>query len=994
MRGELIKTQLHALICKSFTHQKRQVVSNVFCVSLCPILMTLTCAMIGQVVQNILVKMSGPPKDILFCSNVNALESRLNWPITDLSSSLLPQTDDSSVPGAHSAVTHVNFLSFFDFTAASGTTTGYSLKAIKPCRYSKFKTSPYSMDPLLEPSTTILESDATYQAQPLGGFFSSNAISYLAKQLITGQLNEAFLVGVSSGVSNFRPPGFSLNQKIVPALGFLPMNSTMGILETIEPRFRLDLDPFRELLTGFKQVPVVTNSDYGMDGKLAELIKSALINVTAVDTSALLTPNPSIMDVLYFFVNVSQSIVNLPFGGILFTQLNQSTSNYKYSFHIGTDPKLEAIAAFPEPDFRSVLVQAQLSNAFLRSSSKDLSEAVITQSIRVFPILYSTGLKLPLDEFIGQILYPFGVSFLLPLFAVELVREKETKNGIKTWIYSLSQFISFFVIYAISATVFAVSGYSFKLQIFTMTSPGVLFVLLLVWGLVQISMSFVIASVCQRSSMALASSFLIVLLSVVASISLNSLYPLVESLPGYYLAWPPFAFIRAISVVNQASYSALPYTLSNLQGNNQVLKCVHYLLAASVAMQLTASYLETIIPSNLGVTYPWHWPISFCIKKAMQYSTGEKPPQSITQEINQSESTTLSINTDLEGSDVLEEQHRVSRSKNQLIQLCPLVVHNLKKNYPGLDTSSKQKREIKMALNGVSFAVEKDVVFGLLGPNGAGKSTLMSILTGVTQKTSGNAWIDSLDLDSMDDIQTRIGICLQDDILWNDLTVYEHLLFYSRLKGMKANQKEAIITLMHNMRLNHLATRTARYLSGGEKRRLSIAMAMAGNPKLIFLDEPTTGLDPEVRRQIWGIIKEARKGRTIILTTHAMEEADVCCNRIGIMLQGNLKCIGPHTKLKQIYGNGFRLSFSVLNGFSTEQATNFVEAALPDDWVLVESINSHHIYEFSPKKGDVFRIMTVLEESAAHFGIIDWDISQTTLENIFLKLVSNDAVQS
>ncbi|KAJ3028933.1 UNVERIFIED_CONTAM: hypothetical protein HDU68_000544 [Siphonaria sp. JEL0065] len=193
-------------------------------------------------------------------------------------------------------------------------------------------------------------------------------------------MNEVFLVGVAEGVQdvlgNADYPtvghdtngGITLNQKLIPPLGFLPMNSTMGILETIEGRFRLDLDPFREMLTGFRKIPA--------------------------------------------FVKV---------------RCYRNTSAYKYSLHIGTDPKLEAVVAFPPPDLRRLLVQSQLSNAFLRASSPSLNSAVITQSVRAFPMLKSTAIALPLGSYIGRILYPFGVQFLMPLFAVSLVREKETK---------------------------------------------------------------------------------------------------------------------------------------------------------------------------------------------------------------------------------------------------------------------------------------------------------------------------------------------------------------------------------------------------------------------------------------------------------------------------------------------------------------------------------------------------------------------------------------
>ncbi len=163
----------------------------------------------------------------------------------------------------------------------------------------------------------------------------------------------------------------------------------------------------------------------------------------------------------------------------------------------------------------------------------------------------------------------------------------------------------------------------------------------------------------------------------------------------------------------------------------------------------------------------------------------------------------------------------------------------------------------------------------------------------------------------MDDVYKSIGICPQHDILWGDLTVLEHCLFYARIKGIPAKDElETVNKAIKQVELESYADRLSKGLSGGEKRRLSIAISLIGNPAVVFLDEPTTGLDPEVRRLIWNIINEAKRARTIVLTTHSMEEAEVLCNRIGIMAKGTLRCIGPLLRLKEVYGRGFKLNFS------------------------------------------------------------------------------------
>ena len=139
-----------------------------------------------------------------------------------------------------------------------------------------------------------------------------------------------------------------------------------------------------------------------------------------------------------------------------------------------------------------------------------------------------------------------------------------------------------------------------------------------------------------------------------------------------------------------------------------------------------------------------------------------------------------------------------------------------------------------------------------------------------------------------------MGVCPQFDILWPDLTVEEHLLFYARLKGIAPkNESDMVKSAMNEVYLTKFAKYKTRQLSGGMRRRLSVAISLVGDPKIVFLDEPSTGLDPENRRQLWDILAEVRGKRAIIITTHSMEEADVLCHRIGIVMDGVLRCVGP-----------------------------------------------------------------------------------------------------
>jgi ABC-type multidrug transport system ATPase subunit len=238
-------------------------------------------------------------------------------------------------------------------------------------------------------------------------------------------------------------------------------------------------------------------------------------------------------------------------------------------------------------------------------------------------------------------------------------------------------------------------------------------------------------------------------------------------------------------------------------------------------------------------------------------------------------------------------------------------------------------------------------------------------------------------------IHKHIGICPQHDIHWDDLSIEEHLLFYARLKGiLKSEEKAVILKSLADVGLTDMGQRLARTLSGGEKRRLSIAMALVGEPSLVFLDEPTTGLDPEVRRIIWEIIQKCRRNQTFLLTTHSMEEAEVLCQRIAIMSHGNLECIGSPLHLKKLYGSGFKITVKYLDH---DKAIEFLTHLLNqycETWSVTAKFITGMIFELLPRKesslGDLFE---EIEKGRSENGIDCWGLCQTTLEVYFYLVI-------
>jgi ABC-type multidrug transport system ATPase subunit len=177
-----------------------------------------------------------------------------------------------------------------------------------------------------------------------------------------------------------------------------------------------------------------------------------------------------------------------------------------------------------------------------------------------------------------------------------------------------------------------------------------------------------------------------------------------------------------------------------------------------------------------------------------------------------------------------------------------------------------------------------------------------------------------------------------------------------------------------------------RNLSGGQKRRVSIAIALVADPKVVFLDEPTTGLDPEVRRTVWDTIARAKGNRAIFMTTHSMEEAEVCCQKIAIMAKGTLRCIGSAARLKALYGPGYDLEIIFSHA---EPARIFIEKMLPKGWQLGDDMRNLRRYTFVPKPEELSNIFYLMQRSA-EAGITSWGIQQTTLDAIFSTILKEE----
>lgn len=224
----------------------------------------------------------------------------------------------------------------------------------------------------------------------------------------------------------------------------------------------------------------------------------------------------------------------------------------------------------------------------------------------------------------------------------------------------------------------------------------------------------------------------------------------------------------------------------------------------------------------------------------------------------------------------------------------PIIsVNNLVKNYGNFT-----------AVQGISFEVFEGEIFGLLGPNGAGKSTTLEIIETLREKTSGNIIVDGIDLDkNPSGIKKIIGVQLQTSGYYPGLNLVELI----KLFGGLYNKKVDALAFLDSVNLRDKAKSKFKELSGGQKQRFSVATTLINEPKIIFLDEPTTGLDPQARRNLWELIRSIRdKGTTVILTTHYMDEAEYLCDRVAIIESGKIVAIdSPDKLIDDLVASGF-----------------------------------------------------------------------------------------
>ncbi|XP_056686465.1 ABC transporter A family member 2 [Spinacia oleracea] len=355
--------------------------------------------------------------------------------------------------------------------------------------------------------------------------------------------------------------------------------------------------------------------------------------------------------------------------------------------------------------------------------------------------------------------------------------------------------------------------------------------------------------------------------------------------------------------------------------------------------------------------------------------------------------------------DVLEEENNIKKMMDggRVDPDVAVQVQGLVKTYPGkLDKKFKRSPPFH-SVKGLWVNFPKDQLFCLLGHNGAGKTTTINCLTGITPVSGGDALIYEHSVRSsvgMSNIRKIIGVCPQFDILWNVLSGEEHLELFCNIKGLTPDSIPTIVhKLLEDVQLAKSAKVRSGSYSGGMRRRLSVAAALIGDPKLVILDEPTTGMDPLTRRHVWDIIESSKRGRAIVLTTHSMEEADVLSDRIGIMAKGRLRCIGTPIRLKMRFGTGFVANMNF--GNNADETGNRGRENLKQLFkrqLNVEPMEENKSYTtyVIPRDKELLLKKTFgeVQDRQSEFGITDIQLGLATLEEVFLNIAKQEEMES
>ncbi|XP_072168711.1 phospholipid-transporting ATPase ABCA3-like [Diadema setosum] len=552
------------------------------------------------------------------------------------------------------------------------------------------------------------------------------------------------------------------------------------------------------------------------------------------------------------------------------------------------------------------------------------------------------------------------------------LKESMRMMGLANWMHWLAWFTKYFIYLLIPMILILVI-----LQvgsIFPNTNTGVLFIYLLLWMIATISWSFLVSCFFSRARLGLIFGMVLWFISYLPMFFLN--YDTSSSTTKTAVCLLSNTCMgQGVGVLGRFEVKGEGITFATLtesptEGSTFSMATVYGMLILDTVIYLLLTwYIEAVFPGTYGIPRPFYFPFQ------PSYWCGHTSA-SVSADPDEERNVGVSI------CDPGQANPAHSDHENEPTNLeAGITISNLTKIYKSAVGS-------KLAVDNLSVSMFKGQITALLGHNGAGKTTTMSILTGLFPPTSGKAVVNGHSiLNDMDGVRQSLGLCPQHNVLFDRLTVREHLKFFIRLKGKFGREAdEEIEQMLKDLQLEDKAKTMSTKLSGGMKRKLSCAVALIGGSEIVILDEPTSGMDPYARRATWDLLLKYKAGRTMVLTTHFMDEADLLGDRIAIMADGQLRASGSSLFLKNRFGVGYHLTLVQNDKVDMAGIDHLIKANIPN--ALLESrVGSEIDYILPRDSTTVFKeLFHKLESDRGPLGIDSFGVSVTTMEEVFMKV--------